>query len=275
MDDVFSLAKETALRVGKRVYEELKDGSFDVKHKGRFDLVTEIDLWSEKEIINAVKENFSDHVVVGEESSKELCDKRGESIEEICKDGIVWVVDPIDGTTNFINGIPQVAVSIGVLKDGERKLGVAYDVCRDELFTAQRGKGARLNGEPIQTSKKERLDSSVIATGFPYEREEELEYLTELMKSFLRNFRSMRALGSAVLDQCWLACGRVDVFMEYHLNPWDVAAGSLIVEEAGGEYVNFADGDFDNKFSLYKKSFLSFGKNLKDPLREFVKENEL
>ena len=274
LEDSFNLAVDTAKQVGKRIREELESGSFEVKHKGRFDMVTEIDLWAENEITKAVSSNFPEHLVIGEETSDELAKKEGKSLEEICSSGIRWIVDPIDGTTNFINRVPHVAVSIGIMKDGKREMAVAYDPCRDEMFTAKRGEGAFLNGSKIEPSKKEKLEHSVVATGFPYKRKDEVEYLARLMKEFILSFRSARAFGSAVIDQCWIACGRHDVFMEYHLKPWDVCAGSLIVEESGAFAANFAQG-LKNPFSIFNTSFLYVGESIKADVLNFLTETGL
>lgn len=267
-------AIEIAKRVGSRIKSELGSASFKVMHKGAFDLVTEIDIWSENEIIKSVAQDFPDHIVIGEESAHTLLNDEIKSLEQISKQGVVWIVDPIDGTTNFVNGIPQVAVSIGILVDGVPSIGVCFDPCRDELFTAILGQGAFLNGKEITVRSKDKLSDCVVFTGFPYDRLEELDILTKLNVEFMKNFRSLRAFGSAVLDICWVACGRSDAFIEHNLKPWDVAGPSVIAREAGAFCLNFAEKDL-SKFSIFSSSFLFSSDSLREQMMAFVKNSGL
>ncbi|MBL8890882.1 MAG: inositol monophosphatase [Planctomycetaceae bacterium] len=148
----------------------------------------------------------------------------------------MWIIDPLDGTNNYVHGIPQFCVSIGLACAGELELGVVYDPNRDELFTAQRGCGAFLNGNPIQVSERPNLQNSVIATGFYYDRGDLVKRtLAAIGRLFDEPIRGIRRFGSAALDLCWVACGRYDGYFEYRLGAWDYAAGAVIVREAGGQ----------------------------------------
>lgn len=148
----------------------------------------------------------------------------------------LWVIDPLDGTNNYVHGIPQFCVSIGLALDGELELGVVYDPNRDELFTAQRGRGAQLNGQTIRVSDRLDLQHSVIGTGFYYDRGDLVKRtLAAIGRLFDEPIRGVRRFGSAALDLCWVACGRYDGYFEYRLGPWDYAAGAVIVREAGGQ----------------------------------------
>jgi myo-inositol-1(or 4)-monophosphatase len=213
----------------------VKDGYYstkEIQHKGTVDLVTEYDLKCEEYITEKLAEHFPDFIVVGEESF----------------DGMVHYkkaiyVDPIDGTTNFVHGIPHFAISIGVWQDGEAIHGVVYNPILDEMFTASVGKGAFLNDKPIRTTKQNDLQQSLLATGFPYakaNRGKEYKWVIESMKNVLPATRDLRRLGAASLDLCYVAKGVYDGFYELGLNPWDVAAGLLIVKEAGGHITNLA-----------------------------------
>ncbi len=260
LDTTLQFAEETARYVGSRINEHfLNPTNLEINFKGTTDIVTEVDIWAEDEIKKRVSKSFSSHIVVGEETSAELAEKSCKSLQELCKAGPCWVVDPIDGTSNFANAIPHSAVSLALLVDGVRQLAVAYDPARDELFSAIRGKGAfrsSPNGrKKISVGKQTELIRSLVATGFPYDRHDRWTYYTPLFEKLTVASRSVRVTGSAVLDQCWVACGRLDGFVEYNLRPWDVAGGSLIVEEAGGKIGNFAEDEIE-EFSIFGRSFL-------------------
>lgn len=258
---ILKIATQAALYVGEKIRHTLRSPqSFRVMHKGVTDLVTEIDLWSEEEIIKTIREAFPEHHIIGEETASSGQDVY-KSLETASRVGVCWIVDPLDGTTNFANRIPHVGVSIGVLVDGVRSVGVVYDPFRDELFAAVVGGGAKLNGDPIETSKKSELVKAVIATGFPHDRIENWSRYKPAYEAFLTSSRDLRRFGAATLDQCWVACGRFDAFFEYTLKPWDVAAGSLIVEEAGGKVGNFSEKQ-GQPFSIFSESFLFSGPTL-------------
>jgi myo-inositol-1(or 4)-monophosphatase len=154
-----------------------------------------------------------------------------------------WIIDPLDGTTNFVHGIPCYCISVGLEREGEVLLGVVLEVTRDECFTAWKGGGAWLNGRRIRVSPRGRLQDSLLATGFPYDDfGREAQYM-ELLRALMHQSRGIRRLGSAAADLAYVACGRFEAFYEYGLNPWDVAAGALLVKEAGGQVTDFQDGD--------------------------------
>ncbi len=257
-------------RVGTRIAEVLRKGEkVKVSHKGRADLVTEIDFWSEEQIRKGVAEAFPEALVIGEETSAALVKERGKSLEELASTGMVWIVDPLDGTSNFTNGIPYCVVSIGVLVDGVRELGVVYDPHREEMFYAIRGKGAFCNDSYIECGTRTDLSDSLIASAFPNDRFEKWGSYKQTFEDLILATRNVRSYGAAALDLCWLACGRFDGFFEFNLKPWDIAAASLIVEEAGGRGESFG-GVANGEFSLFGSSFLFASNDLFLPLREVV-----
>jgi myo-inositol-1(or 4)-monophosphatase len=220
--------------VGERVKKELLRASeLSVNFKGDVDLVTEIDLWCEQELTRELKLSVTGSQVLGEETAHELIEHSEQPIKERCADGAWWIIDPIDGTTNFVSGIPHVGISVGFYRDGKPQIGIVYDPAKDEMFSAIAGKGAWLNSDEISVSKCARVRDCVIATGFPYDREQRWERYGAMFEIFLKSSRDLRRFGAASLDLCWVACGRFDGFFEYNLKPWDTAAGSLIAKEAG------------------------------------------
>lgn len=204
-----------------------------IDKKGAIDLVTEIDLEVERGFRAMIAERFPDHVVLGEEFEAKGDREAGAPF--------VWLFDPVDGTTNYAHGLPIFCSSLALEIDGELAVGAVYDPSRRELFTAERGRGAWLNGEPLQVSKADSLIDSLLVTGFPYNVQHDPAELIALFGDFLTRARAVRRLGSAALDLCYVACGRFEGFWEQKLQPWDVAAGALIVAEAGGR-VTDADG---------------------------------
>lgn len=205
-----------------------------IEKKGAIDLVTEIDREVERGFRAMIAERFPDHVVLGEEFE--------EAGQRDLVPGFCWVFDPIDGTTNYAHSLPIFCASLALEIDGEPAVGAIYDPTRRELFTAERGRGAWLNGVPLRVSSASVLIDALLCTGFPYSvQHDEGVPLVELFGEFLRVSRAVRRLGSAALDLCYVAAGRFDGFWEMKLNPWDVAAGALIVQEAGGR-VTLSDG---------------------------------
>jgi myo-inositol-1(or 4)-monophosphatase len=202
-----------------------------VQQKGVIDLVTEFDRRSEEIILSFIQKEFPDHAILAEESGP------NETISEY-----QWVIDPLDGTTNFAHGIPIFSVSIGLLKNNSPIVGVVYDPFRDEMFSAESGHGATLNDQPIHVSSRTDLGQAVISTGFPYDvRSNPRNNLAHFVQFQLRT-QAVRHLGSAALDCTWTAMGRLDGYWEFGVKPWDIGAGALIVREAGG-LVTFVDGD--------------------------------
>jgi myo-inositol-1(or 4)-monophosphatase len=234
-------ASEIAREAGARLREFFAQG-VATEYKGDVDLVTVADRTCEALIKGRLAEAFPEHGVYGEEGTRHQME--GE---------FRWYVDPLDGTTNFAHGFPQFCVSLGLEQrrpgltadeDGTIVAGVIYDPMRDELFTAERGKGATLNGKRIGVSKIEVLAESLVATGFPSRKRHENPNIHFYHEFTLRS-HGVRRAGSAALDLAYVACGRLDAFWEFNLNPWDTAAGALLVEEAGGRMSGFDDRAFE------------------------------
>jgi len=216
---------EFIIELSKQAGEILKEGygkEHTVEYKGPIDLVTEIDKRSENFLVGRILEKFPDHMIVAEEGG--LTDGQKDNL---------WYIDPVDGTSNYSKGLPMFCVSIAYASEGKMKLAAAYDPLRDECFTAEKGKGAHLNGSPIHVSNVSNIETSMLVTGFPYDmdqKENNIEYFIH----FVRKAHTVRRLGSAVLDQTYVAMGRLDGYWESGLSSWDIAAGTLIIEEAGG-----------------------------------------
>ena len=204
-----------------------------IEYKGDVDLVTVADRKSEALILERIRGQFPTHDVIGEEGTR-------------IETGSVykWYVDPLDGTTNFAHGYPVFCVSLGVERKGQRVAGVVYDPTRDEMFSAELGGGAQLNGRPIHVSATPTLGESLVATGFPSQKRHKNPNIYFYHQITLRT-HGVRRAGSAAIDLCNVASGRFDGFWEFNLNPWDTAAGVLIVQEAGGKVTDFAGGDFE------------------------------
>lgn len=205
-----------------------------VEYKGAVNPVTETDKAAEAVILTRLHEAFPDHHILGEESGGEDWQP-----STLTQSGGVWFVDPIDGTNNFAHGIPHVSVSLGLMVDGEMQVGVVYDPIRDDVYAAQRGGGAMWNGAPMHVSNTGALAAAFLATGFPYERRVAAFNNTHILDCFLRRSQGVRRIGSAALDLAYVASGRFDGYWEPGLSPWDLAAGMLLVEEAGGRVSDF------------------------------------
>ena len=210
-----------------------------VDKKGAIDLVTEIDLQIEREFRAMIAGRFPDHVVLGEEF-----ESRGdrEATPPFC-----WVFDPVAGTTNYAHGLPIFCSSLALEIDGEIVVGAVYDPTRRELFTAERGEGAWLNGRPLRVSTADTLLDSLLVTGFHYGIQRDPEELVSLFREFITRSRAVRRLGSAALDMCYVAAGRFDGYWESKIQPWDVAAGALIVKEAGGVVTTITGAEFRSR----------------------------
>ena len=206
----------------------------EIDHKGAIDLVTSVDRASERKIVEIIRRHFPGHSILAEEET----DYQG------AQDEYRWIIDPLDGTTNFAHSYPQFCVSIALEYDREVLLGLVYDPLRRECFRALKGQGATLNGSPIRVSAVTELDHALLATGFPYDRRENADYYLTFFKAFLTRSQGIRRAGAAALDLCYLACGRIDGFWELKLRPWDVAAGALIVAESGGRLTEFSGNEF-------------------------------
>ncbi len=215
------VAQRAARQAGAVLLENL-DSGFRISKKGRIDLVTEMDLRSEQILVEAIGRHFPDHQMLAEEGGQ----RQGSS-------DFRWVIDPLDGTTNYAHGYRFFCVSIALERGSETVLGLVHDPVTGETFSALRGEGAHLNGEPIRVSGEASLGEALICTGFSY-REEGVRENLRLFNHLIGRARAVRRDGSAALDLCYVAAGRFDGFWELHLSPWDVAAGILIIQEAGG-----------------------------------------
>lgn len=214
-----------------------------VTYKSSTSPVTHIDLMAEKKVIGIIRSHFPDHEFLAEESDFQKHGdplRKGRVFESRAKDNYRWVIDPLDGTVNFVHSFPQVSVSVAVERNGVVLAGGVYDPLRDELFMAAKGKGATLNEKRIHVSAESKLQKSLLLTGFPYDRRRKASLYSQMVKAFLRQAMDLRRMGSAAIDLAWIACGRAEGYWEYKLNPWDVAAGMLIVEEAGGRVSDFS-----------------------------------
>ncbi len=205
----------------------------DVKGKAAHDFVTAADVASERAVSAAIREAFPGHAILGEEEER----------ADLHTPGPLWIIDPLDGTTNFIHGFPAFCVSVGCVQDGRVLAGAVLDPTRDELFAAARGAGSTLNGAAIRVTGRGTLADALIGTGFPFRQHQHVERYLDALRAVMAEVAGVRRAGSAALDLCYVACGRFDGFWEEALKPWDVAAGSLIIEEAGGVVTDFAGGD--------------------------------
>lgn len=242
-----------AVRAARRAARIINRASLDletlaVARKQRNDFVTEVDHASEKAIIETLLGAYPDHTILGEESGHLVRGGKGPGGRAIEGDDNVWIIDPLDGTTNFIHGLPQYAISIALMQRGQVTQAVVYDPTRDELFTASRGAGAFLNDRRIRVSKRQKLEEALIGTGFPYRKLDRLDEYLAIFRSLTERAGGIRRPGAATLDLAYVACGRFDAFFEMGLSPWDVAAGSLLVTEAGGLIGDFS-GESDYLFS--------------------------
>jgi myo-inositol-1(or 4)-monophosphatase len=216
-------AKKAGLLLKRSLGQERRVG-----YKGAVNLVTEMDLLSEKVIVSEIGRHYPDHSLLAEEKTMKQQDS-----------AFRWIIDPLDGTTNYAHGYPVFSVSIALEREEEIILGVVYDPMRDELFVAENKKGARLNGQRIRVSSTPKLSQSLLATGFPYDLRESPVNNFDHFHNFALRVHAVRRAGSAALDLCYVAAGRFDGFWEMKLGPWDLAAGSLIVREAGGTTTDF------------------------------------
>lgn len=233
MNPILNVATIAAKEAGEYIKEQLENISrLDVEEKGLNDFVSHVDIQAEKMIISAIRKYYPDHNITAEESGKHTTPSKFE-----------WIIDPLDGTTNYLHKIPHFAVSIAVKENGKLMHGVVYDPIKDELFSASRGDGAKLNNFKIRVSDQQRLKNAVLATGFPYTDFSYIDAYMDSLKSFMLKTSGIRRAGSAALDLAYVACGRVDGYWELNLKTWDIAAGALIVAEAGGLATDFAGGE--------------------------------
>ena len=237
---------------GQRVLlSHYNSGKSKVDKKGAIDLVTEADTESEKTIIGTLKKAFPDHTVLAEESGL----NKGEADHK-------WIVDPLDGTTNFAHRLGLFAISIAFALSGDTVIAIVLSPVTGELFTAVKGEGAELNGRPINVSNAQTVSESLLVTGFPYNLTNGFNPLMTRFSNCLKASQGVRRLGSAALDLCFVACGRFDGFWEQNLKPWDTAAGELIAREAGATVTNFSNQPFD----IYKNEILATNGNVHEEM---------
>jgi myo-inositol-1(or 4)-monophosphatase len=229
---VLNVAIEAAHAAGAIMRRELpRVDAIPVERKARHDYVSDVDRACEAEIVREIKRFYPDHAFI--------CEESGDSGESES----VWVIDPLDGTSNFLHGLPHFAVSIAYQLKGRTEHAAVYDPIRDEMFTASRGSGAQLNNKRIRVSSRKSLEGAVIATAFPFRKRELLPAYSRVFQSVFTKVEDIRRIGTASLDLTWVAAGRMDGFFEIGLKPWDVAAGALIVREAGGVVLDFEGND--------------------------------
>ncbi|MCK9282192.1 MAG: inositol monophosphatase [Melioribacteraceae bacterium] len=252
------------IEVSKLAGEVIRNGfnqNFEIEYKtNSSNLVTEIDKKSEELIIDYVKKNYPSHGILAEESGEKGLDSEYK-----------WIIDPLDGTTNFAHGLPIFSVSIGVIKGKEIIAGVIYDVMSDVLYSTEKGSGSFRNGSKISVNKRDDIKTSLLVTGFPYDIAENPLNAIEHFNEFLLNSRAVRRLGSAAIDFCYVASGVFDGFWEVTLQPWDICAGKLMVEEAGGKVTDFVGNNYeiirDSKDSVSSNGFIH------DKMIEILRKN--
>ncbi len=234
MQPLLNIAVRAARRAGETIVRSLSRlDSLEVSSKGRNDFVTEVDRAAEREIIALIRKSYPEHAFLAEESGAS-------------GDGpVIWIIDPLDGTTNFLHGFPQFCVSIACRVRGRLEHAVVFDPLRQELFTASRGRGAYLDNRRIRASKQRTLEGALIGTGFPYrENIRHLEAYLAMLRAVMQTAAGVRRPGSAALDLAYVAAGRLDGFFEIGLGEWDTAAGTLLIEEAGGRIGTLTGGEY-------------------------------
>ncbi|MCM5569474.1 inositol monophosphatase [Burkholderiaceae bacterium FT117] len=247
MHPMLNVAVRAARRAGRIINRASLDlDTVKVARKQRNDFVTEVDHASEEAIIDTLLTAYPGHSILAEESGhSEGGQKGGGRMEQVLQAENIWIIDPLDGTTNFIHGLPQYGISIALMQRGVVTQAVVYDPSRDELFTASKGRGAFLNDRRIRVSRRTKLDESLVGTGFPFRKIDNLDQYLAMLRAVTEKAAGVRRPGAAALDLAYVACGRFDAFFELGLSPWDVAAGSLLITEAGGLVGNFsAEGDY-------------------------------
>lgn len=231
MKPALNIAVSAARAAGQIILRSLNRVSeLKVHAKGLNDFVSEVDHYAEQEIISTIQKAYPSHSILAEESGKQ----KGDECE--------WIIDPLDGTTNYLHGIPQFSVSIAMRENNKLQLGVVYDPLKEELFCASRGEGATLNNRRIRVSTQRDLSGSLLGTGLPYRTDQELDTYLATLKALLMQTSGIRRAGSAALDLAYVAAGRFDGFWEFGLNTWDIAAGVLLIQEAGGLVSDFDGG---------------------------------
>ena len=256
MNDLLKNTLLRAVHAGADLLRNYFEGTFEIQSKDSLNnLVTEVDKKAEEAIIDVIRAEFPEHFILSEEAG-----------EMSTGSEYKWIIDPIDGTVNFAHGIPICCISIGLEHNGVMMLGAVFNPFMNELFFAERGKGAFLNNRPLKVSNNNQMESACLVTGFPYRWVEVHMDPISVFERFIRMGLPVRRLGSAAIDLCWVAAGRFDGFWEYNLNPWDIAAGYLIIEEAGGRISNF-NGD---PYSVYDKQTLATNGKIHEAMLKII-----
>jgi len=250
-----NIAINAAHIAGDILRQELhKVATIPITRKARHDYVSEIDKASEAQIVREIKRYHPDHAF--------LCEEGGEQGEG----DFVWIIDPLDGTSNYLHGMPHFAISIAMQEKGRTKIAVVYDPMRDEMFTASKGGGAHLNNTRIRVSARTTLDSAIVATSFPFRQRGMMGTYTGIFSDVYKKIEDIRRYGAASLDLAWVAAGRMDAYFEIGLKPWDVAAGALLVREAGGVVSDFEGSDAVE----HSHSILAAPYKMMTPLRQII-----
>jgi myo-inositol-1(or 4)-monophosphatase len=224
MHPMLNTAVKAARKAGSIITRSSSDlDKLTVRRKQQNDFVSEVDHAAEEAIISVLRDAYPDHGFLGEESGYR--DRDAE---------FLWIIDPLDGTTNFLHGFPQYCISIGLLHKGALNQAVVFDPNRNELFTASKGVGAYLNDRRIRVSKADKIEDALVGTGFPFKETSHIDDYLRMLKNVMTTCSGVRRPGAAALDLAWVACGRIDAFWEIGLSPWDMAAGALLIREAGG-----------------------------------------
>ncbi len=266
LKELCKIVAETARTLGRELLEKRDNNAFEVMTKGHNDFVTSLDKYSERTLVQKLSQLLPEAGFITEEGTRS---DRAERFN--------WVIDPIDGTTNFIHRVPPFAISIGLLDGDEITLGVVYEMSHDELFAAYKGGGATLNGKPIHVSNCPSVANALITTGFPYSNFSRAKGLLQTLDTLMRTCHGLRRLGSAATDLCYVACGRFDAYYEYDLKPYDVAGGSIILSEAGGKLSDYHHG---NDYIFGKEMLASNGlihselESIIDPLINQIEDNK-
>jgi myo-inositol-1(or 4)-monophosphatase len=263
MQPLLNIAMRAARRAGDIIVHSLSRlDSLKIDSKGRNDFVTDIDRRSEADIIATIRRTHPDHAFLGEEGGRS-----GNS-------EFVWIIDPLDGTTNFLHGFPTFAVSIALQHKDRLQHGVVYDPMRQEFFTASRGDGAQLEGKKIRVSTQRTLEGALIGTGFPFRAGDHVDAYLSMLKAVMLTAAGVRRPGAASLDLAYVAAGRIDGFWEFGLSPWDTAAGTLLIQEAGGRVGTPTGGDYTlgrnivaGNPKVYEELIAAFAPLVPEPLR--------
>jgi myo-inositol-1(or 4)-monophosphatase len=258
MHPVLNVAVEAAHAAANIIRRQVQHvDAIPIERKARHDYVSEVDKACEEEIVRQIRRYYPEHAFLGEEGGAQ---GEGEA---------TWVIDPLDGTSNYLHGIPHFAISIAQQVNGRSEHGVVYDVMRDEMFTASRGKGAYLNQKRIRCSARASLDEAVLATAFPFRQRKQLQAYARVFQAVFARVEDFRRAGTASLDLAWVAAGRLDGYFELGMKPWDVAAGTLLVREAGGVVMDWQGSDD----AEHSGTILAAPYKLMTPLSQLVAKN--